>query len=117
MLRFAEVLRRESIRRADRGMGLHFRRALRDCDRRMALAGLVAASALLLPALAKAAPQDAKPESAAATAPAAGGSKVSPYTIANRQHMAASTGAPVHTPKHAHGQPPVKPKPVRAERH
>ena len=115
-MRFGEVLDDEPIRRADRGTGLLLRRALRGCVRGMVLAGLVAGSALLLPALVEAATQDAKPvpAPAAATAPAAGNPKVSPYTIANRQRAEASMAATAHSTKRAAGQAQMKSKPVRA---
>ena len=118
MVRFGEGLHRVPIRREDRGTGPRLRRALRGCVLDVALAGLVAGSVLLLPALVEAATLDAKPEpAAAATAPAAANPKVSPYTIANRQRAEASAVALAHSMKRAPGQSPVKPKPVRAERH
>jgi hypothetical protein len=87
----------------------------------MAIAGLLAGSALLLPARAEAATPDAKPDpaGAAAAAPPAGNPKVSPYTVASRQRAEAAAAAPAHVQsmKRAQGRPAAKPRPVHTERH
>jgi len=127
MLRFGEMLSGEPIHRADRVTGRPLHVTLRAYARGVALAGWVAGCVLLMPALAGAATQDAKPKpaqdakpkpaAAAATAPAAGNPKVSPYAIANRRHAEAAAGAPAPSTKRAPGQSPMKAKPARGKRH
>src|SRR5712691_882861 len=116
MLRFKEY--DERVRRADRDAGRRWRATMRAYARGMALAGWVAGCVLLLPALAGAATQDAKPKpaAAAATAQNAGDRKVSPYAIANKRRAEAA-GAPAASTKRALGQSPMKAKPARAKRH
>ena len=119
MVRFGEARCHAPIRQADWGTGRPLRFVLRGCVRDTALAGLVAGSALLLPAPALAATQVAKPEQVAVTAttPAAGNAKVSPYAIANRKHQEARTADAAHSQKRASGGSAAKPKTVRADRH
>jgi hypothetical protein len=119
MARFAEILCQLPIHQVDLDIGRTLRMALRDGVRAIARAGLVAGSALLLPALVQAAPQQAKPErvAAAAMTPAAGNAKVSPYVAANRRHQEASTADAAHSQKRASGGSAAKPKTVRADRH
>jgi hypothetical protein len=82
--------------------------------RSLALAGLIAGGALLLPATAGAAAPDAKPETS--TAPAGGERKVSPYVIAARRHREAPAAAGEHSIKRPLGQLPQK-KTAQPKRH
>jgi hypothetical protein len=90
---------------------------------RIALAGIVASSVLLTPALARADNENAKPAQAAGSAsspvaaPSTKSSKppVSPYVTMSRQHAEAVTGAPAHTMRHGLGQSPTKAKPARTK--
>ena len=77
--------------------GLRARGALR-----VALAGLIAGSMLLVPAVAGAETQDPKSGQAAATPPSGDGpKKVSPYADANKRHIDPATGRHEHTMKRA----------------
>jgi len=114
MLRFEEVLRVETVRRVERGAGTPLRGALRACASAMMLAVFIAGNALIAPAVAAAATQDAKPEKT--VGPAAGGHKVSPHLIASRQRREAAIAAGEHGAKRPVWQP-SQTKTVRPKRH
>lgn len=98
-----DAMRHEQICKQEMGIPL-----------RMALAGLVAGSLLLMPILAEAAAQRAKPGHAPRTIVVGTASqsakntahRVSPYAIANRQHAAESKAA--HPPVLQHAARRVK---------
>jgi hypothetical protein len=99
MSRPGELLHDEPMRLANRRARRLFDVAMRGSTLGRALAAIVVGSVLLLPALADAVPQGAKrvlaPAPAASAVSSAEGARprVSPYTIAARQHAQAASSA------------------------